>query len=174
LLPSHIYELGFFLEQNHQNGTLWKSWLSWHEDPLRHVAAVPSLLAAQWFGCKLPDALEEEIRRFPAGISRWFGALADAPLAGLFEVNKDAIWLHLALISSARDKYSLLARQLFPFWLPPLGSRWVQQGMGKSICERQSTMQNFITYVRWFVNRSFRHLRLLPPTLWRGLRMWSS
>jgi hypothetical protein len=174
LLPSHIYELAFFLHHNRHNEPLWKGWLSWHEDALRSVAAVPCLLAAQWFGCQLPGIVDEEIRHLPETVPRWFRAFAYSPLAALFHRNKDALWLHLALIDSAREKCFILSRQLFPLWVPPLRSRWVQERVGKSSTEQQKRIQAFFTYLYWFISRSLAHLRVVPLTLWNGLRLWSS
>lgn len=175
LLPSHIYEVGYFLHKNARNEALWKAWLDWHDSPVRVLAAIPSLLAAEWFACDLPLAVEEEICRLPETVHRWFKNFSNSPLGGLFEPNKDALWLQLSLISSPRDRCSVLARRLLPLKLPPLSSRWVQKVMGKTKSSpRESPIQTAVTYLNWFVQRSAYHLRMFPLTLWRGLKLWST
>lgn len=174
VLPFHIYELGFFLEHNRDNEALWRAWLSWHDDAARCAAAVPCLLAAQWFGCRLPSAVEAEIGRLPDGVRRWCATLADSPLTGLFQTNKDTLWLHLALVNSKRQKRSILVRQLFPFWVPPLSSQWVQQQAGLGSSEDKARIRRIFAYLYWFADRICVHLRLLPLTLWHGLRLWST
>jgi hypothetical protein len=175
LLPSHIYEIGYFLHHNAENQSFWKVWRDWHNDSLRAIAVVPSLLAVEWFGCRLPDLVEEEVQRLPESVPRWFQKFSDSLPAGLFQPNKDALWLHLSLLGSPREKSSVLVRRLFPLWLPPLNSRWVQEKSGDRDGNGQKRLwQKCASYLSWFVIRTIRHLRILPSTLWHGLRLWSS
>jgi hypothetical protein len=171
LLPSHIYELGFFLENNARNDALWEAWLDLHEDSLRSMAAIPALLAVRWFGCRLSGAVEAQIDRLPDVVHQWFGKFADSPLAGLFRHNKDALWLHLQLLGSAREKRSVLVRRLFPLWVPSLNSRWIQEKEDGGPPRRRWPMRNYFIYLTWFISRTLRHLRMIPLTLWHGLRL---
>lgn len=173
LNAGHIHEIAFFLQHNAENERLWATWLSQHDDQLRRLTAVSSLLAAQWFGCRLPEAVEEEIQRLPRIVPRWFRKFGETALVNLFEFNKDALWLHLGLIDSSREKASVLVRRLFPLWVPPLDSRWVQETDEEPRTER-GKLQKYATYFNWFGERVARHLRVLPSTLWGGLRLWSS
>ena len=174
LAPYNIYELGFFLHHNAENQQRWKAWRTQHDDRLRLLTAASSLLAARWFACRLPAAVEEEVQRLPAIVPRWFQKFGEPTLANLFEFNKDALWLHLGLIGSSREKTSVLVRRLFPFWVPSPNSRWVQESEDGSRLGHRSRLQKYMTYFNWFAERIVRHLRVLPGTLWGGLRLWSS
>lgn len=174
LAPYNIYELAFFLHHNAENQQLWKSWSTQPDSQLRLLTAASSLLAARWFGCRLPAAVDQEIRRLPGIVPRWFDRFGERSLVNLFEFNKDALWLHLGLIRSSRQRASVLVRRLFPFWVPSLNSRWVQESDDGSRVGPRGPLQRYATYCNWFVGRSVRHLRVLPGTLWGGLRLWSS
>lgn len=171
LLVSHIYELAFFLHRNADNTGLWETWLHWHDDQLRRLAAIPSMLAAEWFNCRLPAAVTAEINRLPKHVERWFRAFPDSPLETVFRPNKDALWLHLGLIDSHKARFSVLLRRLFPLWFPSLDSRWVQEGNGSLPVEQRGRWQKYVTYGEWFAHRTVRHMRELPRTLWSGLRL---
>jgi len=174
LAPYSIYELGFFLHHNAQNDRLWKMWPAQHDAGLRLLVVAAAFLAAEWFGCRLPGAVEEEIRHLPPVVFRWFKRFGESALGHLFEFNKDALWLHLALIDSSRERTSVLVRRLFPLWFPALNSRWVQEPDEGAGTERRNRLQKCITYLNWFVVRIARHLRALPSTLWGGVRLWAS
>lgn len=173
LMPSHIYELSFFLHQNAGNDSLWRTWLDWHDEELRSLAAVPALLAARWFAPLLPDAVAAEIDRLPGVVQRWFQKFSNSPLEGMFRENKDALWLHLGLLESARDRFSILLPRLFPLWMPGLNSRWVQEENGAGD-NRHRPVRRCATYLNWFVIRTIRHLRMSLLALWQGLRLWAS
>lgn len=173
LVPYHIYELAFFLHHNADNHELWKIWGRQHDQQVRLLTAACSLLAARWFGCRLPEAVEDESQILPRIVPRWFRKFGETALVDLFEFNKDALWLHLGLIESSREKVAVLVRRLFPLWLPPLDSRWVQESDEEPRTER-GQLQKYATYFNWFAERVARHLRVLPSTLWGGLRLWSS
>lgn len=174
LVPYSVYELAFFLHQNVDNQRLWKTWFAQHEPSLRVLTAVPSLLAAQWFGCRMPEAVADEIERLPAIVPRWLERFGDSMLISLFELNKNGLWLQLGLIGATRDRVSTLLRRLFPLWVPPLNSRWVQEPANDAGDGQGSHISRYGTYCKWFVQRSVRHLRLLPSTVWGGLRLWAS
>lgn len=174
LVPYSIYELGFFLHQNADNCRLWKTWLAQHDASLRLLIAVPSLVAAHWFRCHLPEAVREETERLPAIVSRWLERFGDSMLIDLFEPNKNGLWLQLGLIGATRDRLSILVRRLFPLWMPPLDSQWVQGASEQVGVIRTGRMRRYATYLKWFTDRSVQHLRLLPSTVWGGLRLWAS
>jgi hypothetical protein len=174
LLPLHIYELAFFLHQNKANDALWNGWLSWHDEQLRSSIAVPSLLASKWFRCCLPDVVSEEIGRLPAVVPHWFDKFGDSTLVRLFQFNKEALWLHLSLIDSARERRSMLRRRLIPLWMPPLNSPWVQHGYETRRKAGRGVLKKCFKYAVWFLTRVVRHLSILPSTLWAGLRLRAS
>jgi Uncharacterised nucleotidyltransferase len=171
----HIYEIGFFLQSSEANERLWTTWLHQHDKTIRRLTTVPAFLAAQWFGCRLPGAVEEEIGRLPTVVPRWLRTFGDSTLVDPFRFNKQALWLHLGLIESVRERFSILSRRLFPLWAPPLNSRWVQERDGEPWgTQPRPRFQKYTSYFNWFVTRVIRHLRVLPSTLWNGLRLWSS
>lgn len=174
LAPYSIHEVGFFLHHNAHNDRLWTTWLAQHNAELRPLVATAAFVAAQWFGCRLPEAVEEEIKFLPQVVFRWFKRFGDSSLVHLFEFNKDAVWLHLGLIDSSRERTSVLVRRLFPLWFPPLNSRWVQESDEGDGIERRSLLQKCAAYLNWFAVRIARHIRALPSTLWGGVRLWVS
>lgn len=174
LVPLNIYEVAYFLHHTSNNDPLWEIWLSQHDDDLRAVIAISSLLAAQWFGCHVPQPVKREIELLPAIVHRWCGEFAESTLVNLFEFNKDALWLHLGLVDSWNDKVSLVIRRLFPLWVPAFNSRWVQESNDGARVERRNLFAKCGTYFSWFTVRVIRHMGVLPSTLWHGLRLWSS
>jgi hypothetical protein len=97
---------------------------------------------------------------------------ADSSLDGIFHENKDALWLHLSLLDSPRDKFSVLWRRLVPMRLPPLDAHWIQDSVSDGPKGHRGPLRKEIKYFNWFVSRAAFHLRILLPTLWRGLRWW--
>ncbi|MGH9733456.1 MAG: nucleotidyltransferase family protein [Candidatus Acidiferrales bacterium] len=174
LVPLNIYEVAYFLHHTANNDSLWRNWLAQHDSDLRPLIAIPSFLAAQWFGCNVPSAVQQEIQSLPALVHRWCSEFGESTLARLFEMNKDAVWLHLGLIDSWPDKVSLLVRRLFPFWLPPFNSRWVQEKDEGGSVEPRNFFVKGGAYFSWFTTRVIRHVGVLPSALWHGLRLWSS
>lgn len=173
LAPASIHELGFFLHENADDEHLWNVWRERHDEQLRLLTAIPSLLAVHWFGCRLPAAVEDEISRLPDIVPRWIRRFGDSALVDPFRFNKNALWLQLGLIESKRDRFSVLRRRLFPFWLPPLNSRWVQESDESAGTGERGRISKCAVYFNWFAARTIRHLGLLPSTLWYGLRLWS-
>jgi Uncharacterised nucleotidyltransferase len=173
LHASNIREVGFFLHHNAANERIWKAWLMQHDDDLRQATAISSFFASRWFGCRLPGAVREEIARLPRIVPRWFEKFADSTLAEPFAFNKNAVWLQLGLMQSREQKIPVLVRRLFPLWIPPLNSRWVQQSRPVR-AEKLTFTRKSLTYAKWFGARVMRHLSVLPSTLWCGLRLWAS
>ncbi len=174
LLPYHIYELGFFLHNHAEDDPLWKAWLTWHDEKLRALAAIPAALAGEWFACRLPEAVAAEIASLPGIVPRWFRKFADLPPGDLFRPNKDALWLHLGLIDSPGAKASVFLRRLVPLRIPRIKHRWSLEGAGGDSGIRRWRFARYVKYARWIATRTVEHLRLLLPTLWHGLRFWTN
>ena len=81
---------------------------------LRRLEAIAFRLARAWFGCALGPVAEDEVSGLPARVEEWFEAFAFSPLESEFHPNKDELWLHLALLDSARDKLAVVRRRLLP------------------------------------------------------------
>jgi predicted MFS family arabinose efflux permease len=162
LLPYHVYEIAWFLHASADDGDFWKQWRELHDDSMRPLEAVCFRLAKDWFGCRLPLEAEEEIELLPAPVQQWFEDFGNCALADLIRPNKDALWLHLSLLESARDKRSVFFSRLFPTPVPPVQAvaRW--------------PLRIYRKFSGYAISRVSYHLRLLPKTVWGSLRWWWS
>lgn len=162
LLPYHVYELSWFLHTNADDGAFWKEWRGVHHDSLRSLEAVCFRLAKDWFACRLPPEAEEEIALLSAPVQKWFEDCGNSAVADVIHPNKDALWLHLSLLASASDKRSVFFARIFPVSVPPVRAvtRW--------------PLRIYRKFSQHAISRATYHLRLLPPTLWRGFRWWWS
>jgi Uncharacterised nucleotidyltransferase len=136
--PAAVFELARFLRLRAGEDTFWRQWLRWHDPRLRELESAGFRFAAAWFdgaGIRLRPAVEA-----------WFRMFAWSPIANLTGRNKDAVWLHLALLRKRRDRGQLLLRRLVPF-RPPRGNEDLAQ-------------------------RIRYHAGALAPTLWSGFRFW--
>ncbi|HEY2018559.1 MAG TPA: nucleotidyltransferase family protein, partial [Bryobacteraceae bacterium] len=116
--PFHVYEVARFLDLRVGDSAFWEQWRKLHSSELRRLEAVMFRLAAAWFGGALHRVPEEEVGQLPAATQAWFDEFALSPAAGLFRSNKDELWLHLSLLNSRRDRWSVAKRRLFPERLP--------------------------------------------------------
>jgi hypothetical protein len=169
LRPFHVWEIARFLHTHHDR-TFWRMWREWHAPSLRRLEAVAFLLARTWFACTLPAAAEEEVAALPAAVLTWFEAYGWSPIEGMFNPNKDELWLHLSLVETFVDRLSVMSRRLLPASLPgPIDA--------VHIPEEEMTLTRRITrQFRYFVyasSRAWLHTRLLVPTLWEGFKWWS-
>jgi MFS family permease len=114
----HVYEIAWFLERHAGEAALWNRWRELHAPELRRLEAIAFRLARAWFGCALGPVADEEVSRLPARVEEWFQAFAFSPLESEFHPNKDELWLHLALLDSARDKLAVVRRRVAPTQLP--------------------------------------------------------
>jgi hypothetical protein len=162
LRPYHVYELASFLQAHADDDWFWKEWKDQHDCSLRRVEAVSFKLATVWFACRISEDVEKEINNLPTAVQRWFHKYADSPLDSLVRPNKDALWLHLGLLESARDKRFVFYSSLLPTRVPPIEAvrRW---SLG--------TYAKFLTYA---ISRLAYHLRKGPETVWKGFRWWVS
>jgi Uncharacterised nucleotidyltransferase len=162
LIPYHVYELAWFLENNADDEQFWKDWRDLHDDSLRRLEVVCFRLATEWFACRLPNEVAKEIDCLPNSIQQWFLKYADSPLNALINPNKDALWLHLSLLESRHAKILVFCESLLPVRVPPTKAvgRW--------------SLRTYAKFLRHAASRLGYHLRILPLTLWGGLRWWWS
>src|SRR4029077_2836343 len=59
-----------------------------------------------------------ECDALPAPVRSWLSSFAWSPVENLTRANKDVLWLHLALLKSRRDRWSVATRRLFPLRVP--------------------------------------------------------
>ena len=163
---AHVYEIAYFLHTQADNEAFWNDWSSLHPQSLRRLEAVSFQLAARWFACRMPVAAREEIERLPEDVSLWFDAYAASPVQKQFRPNKHELWLHFALLSSARDRRRVLLRRMLPRTLPgPVDSVFVP--------DEQMTWQmrarRKMKYAAHLAGRTLHHARALPATLAHGI-----
>jgi hypothetical protein len=162
LIPYHVYELAWFLENNADNELFWKDWRGLHDDSLRRLEAVCFRLATEWFACRLPQEVTKEIDSLPNSVQQWFLKYADSPLNALIRPNKDALWLHLSLLESRHAKILTFCDSLLPVRVPPAKAigRW--------------SLRTYTKFLGHAASRVGYHLRVLPQTLWEGFHWWWS
>ena len=168
-----VYELARFLHRHADNEAFWRSWRDLHDDSLRGLEAISFRVAAHYFGCLLPEEVNREIDRQPLAIKMWFEKYEDSSLSALFRRNKDAIWLHLALIESPRDKRAVLFRHLVPTRIPSLEAPYIQK-TEKDGQNNAGAVWKRLRYVSYVSRRVYDNARILPSTLWHGVRLWWS
>jgi predicted MFS family arabinose efflux permease len=158
--PYHVYELARFLHTNAENGPFWEEWRELHDGSLRRLEAVCLQLAICWFACRVPEPVQREIVDLPQPAQRWFDKYSNSPLDALVHANKDALWLHLSLLESSKDRVFVFCAGLFPVRIPQARAvrRWPLHAYGR--------------FLKHAVLRVGYHLRTVPSTLWEGLR-WS-
>jgi putative nucleotidyltransferase-like protein len=173
--PYQVYELARFLHMNADNEQFWKTWRESHDDSLRCLEAISFRLAADRFACSLAEDVQREIHRLPIAVKRWFDSFAWSPFTAPFSSNQDGLWLHLSLLESSADKRSVLRERLVPTRLPPIER--VDLADGSSVTEgvQRSSSWKRARYVAHMIPRAANHVRMLPSTLWHGLRWcWST
>lgn len=167
--PSHVYEIACFLNAHAEDRSFWDEWLSLHQPPLRRLEAVVFRLASDWFGCRLAPQAAAEVERLPPATRAWFDEFATAPARSEFDSNKDELWLHLTLLESRHDVWSVMRRRLFPANLPlRAGSRHIPES------ERtwRRRLRAGMRYAGHTVSRTWHHAVALPRTAASGLRWW--
>jgi predicted MFS family arabinose efflux permease len=117
---SHLREIACILDSHAAGDALWTEWRALHSPELRRLQAVVFRLALEWFGCRMPPAAQEETERLPAATQAWFADFATSPASSRFDSNKDQLWLHLSLLDSRRDAWSVARLRLLPANLPSL------------------------------------------------------
>jgi len=141
----HVYEIACFLECRRDDAALWRRWLELHSPALRMLETIAFRLAQKYFGAPLPAAAGS----LPDGAERWLGSYAWSPVEAHFRPNKRELLLHLSLLETRADRWSVARRRLAPLRLPP-----PFQG----------------SYGSFVLSRLVHHARLLAPTLWELAR----
>lgn len=162
LIPHHVYELANFLHTRADDEPFWKEWFAKHDESLRRIQAVCFRLAAVWCGCRLSQEVEQEIDRLPSAVLQWFHKYSDSSLSSFPHQNQDALWMHLSMVESARDKLLVFCENLMPVRVP----------RGEAI--QRWSPRIYASFLRHAVSRLAYHLRVLPRVLWEGFRWWWS
>lgn len=164
----HVWELARYLNTHH-DPAFWRSWHKQHPPSIRRIEAVAFLLAKSWFACRISDEAEAEVGALPPPIHRWFELYAWSPLESTFRPNKDELWLHLSLLPSASDRWSVMRRRLIPASLPgPVAAIHIPNHQ-LTVARRIARSARNATFA---ASRAWYHARTLIPTLIEGARWW--
>jgi len=172
------YELGRFLDMHSGDREFWTQWKEWHDDSLRQVEATFFSLAREWFHCRMAEEVEQEIHRLPSGVQRWLEEYAYSPIRSILVSNKDALWLHLSLVESWRDQWSIFRQRLLGARMPPVAA--FEENASESDRARRapsnpgSRLRKHARHFAYVASRAAYHMRTFPSTLIRGLRWWWS
>ena len=109
----HAYEIAHFLHQTQHDDELWGAWTAAHSENSSTVETVAFRFATEWFGCSTHPVVDEEMKRLPVRVARWFELFSHSPL-DTERPNKDELFLHLSLLDNARDRRSVMVRRLLP------------------------------------------------------------
>ena len=109
-----VWEIAFFLHENADNDDFWSRWRQLHSPALRSLEALVFAIANVWFNCDVHESVRLEANSLAADVRVWLDHFALSPLKQRNEPNKDELWLHLALIPSARARFRVLLRRLLP------------------------------------------------------------
>jgi putative nucleotidyltransferase-like protein len=165
----HVWEIANFLDRYHADEGFWRRWDRQHPRSLQQIEAVAFLLAKTWFGCRVADIPSVEIDRLPPRVHRWFELYGWSPIESQFEPNKDELWLHMSLLDSFDDRWSVLRRRLIPTPSPQqVDSVHVPEDQltAEERAKRDSSNRSYAT------SRAAHHSRLLIPTLLEGVQWW--
>jgi hypothetical protein len=174
IVTSQVYELAWFLHRNANNHEFWNRWTEIHDEELRSFESVSFLLAATWFHCDLPEAVEVEINRLAVGTRRWFEIKSTSPSPmGWMRPSHDGIWLHSSLLTSTREKRQLVVGRLLPRRVLPVDAAIANWTPNSSPGEK-SGLRNYSQYFAQLFARGIRRLWVLPTTLWHGFCWWRS
>jgi len=166
-----IYEMARFLHTNVENRPFWTQWREQHNPSLRSLEAICFRLAKQWFACDLAEEVETEVRLLAPAVEQWLQRFNRSPLEGMFHPNKDGVWLHIALLESARDRLIVLRDALAPLRVPAVGAPG-QDVTREGKPKKSWPSQRYAKYLFYLTSRVVYHAKTLIPTLWRGAKWW--
>lgn len=169
LLAHKVYELAYFLHHHANNDTFWREWRSSHADELRNWQAVSFGLAHACFGCDLAPNVEDEINKLPGSILKWFTEYSTSSLKTYRTLNKDALWVHFALVRSLRDRLLVLMK-VFP------KAPDTERALGTAYDARQMLdgWKRFLRYGLYCLSRVPRHSISIPRILYHGVRTFAA
>lgn len=166
LLAHKPYELAYFLHHRADDHEFWDEWKHTHDEELRTWEAISFFVAASCFGCDLSPTAAEQIQRLPSPILKWVALHAKESLITYRTLNKDAVWMHVALVPSLVDKFMVLMR-MFP------KNPEIQRALGNA-AEQEPGFRSWtdsFRYMLYCISKVPRHVVSVPRTLYRGLRL---
>ncbi|HEV2401160.1 MAG TPA: nucleotidyltransferase family protein [Candidatus Sulfotelmatobacter sp.] len=163
LLAHKPYELAYFLHRRADDGEFWDEWKHTHDEDLRSWQAISFFLAASCFECNLSTAVAEQIERLPSPILKWIARHAKESLITYRTLNKNAVWMHVALVQPLLGKFMVVMR-MFP------KNPEIQRALGTSAKRDPDfrSWKDFVRYILYCLSRVPRHVVSVPRTLYRG------
>ena len=181
-LPSaeQVYGLARFLHTQAGAQDFWTAWPELHDPSLRRLEAISFRLASDWFGCKLPEQVQEEVDRLPVSLQAWFREVSKSGLRPRFGQTKDGLWLHFLLLQGFLDRARVLRKGLFFMGVPgvpeaPSHGDDVRNSLGtwKHLGSKAiRSYRQLAPYPAWFLSRTAIRLAKFPPFFLHGLRIW--
>jgi MFS family permease len=167
--PFHVYELARFLDAHAADAGFWNEWRALHSPAFRRLQAVAFRLAEEWFGCALSPVARQELEQLPHATQAWFGEFGAATANRLFSSAKPELWLHLSLLESRRDAWSVVRRRLLPFSLPgPVDAIYIPE----SEMQWHRKALKGLRYGAYVASRLKHHAASVFPTLRCGAVWW--
>jgi hypothetical protein len=166
----HVYELASFLHSHSEDQEFWHCWKQTYSERLRMLAAIAFVHAGCWFDCRMNEEVENEIKQLPEEIQSWLRAFAGSSLDGMFKPNRDWVWLHTTLLTSAKDKRRVVSSALIPKHIPGRGSPAISVKLRRAIAPRSSNPR--IQYFLFLRTRTISHLGMILKTLFRRAGWW--
>ena len=167
--PFHVYELACFLETHAADAPFWNEWRALHSAQFRRLEGVAFRLAAEWFGCALSPVAQMEADQLPAGTQAWFEEFGRATANQFYSASKPELWLHLSLVDSRRDAWSVARRRLLPVSMPgPVDAVHIP----KSQMTWPRRALKGLRYTSYVAGRVRHHGVALFPTLHCGAAWW--
>jgi len=167
----HVYELAIFLHSHADDDTFWSRWIEQHSPALRSLEMIAICHARDWFQCRLHPYIEQQIRDLPVSTATWLERFSNSSLENMFHQNKDALWLHLNLLQSNRDRWTLFKRVMIPPRIASLHAPIVQV-RNKRL--KQSSASPVLRYLSYLISRSASHAAANMGALFNGFSWWIS
>ena len=178
--PEQVYGLARFLHTQAHDHPLWRGWRALHDDPLRRLQTIAFRLASDWFNCRLPQDVREELDGLPVPIQVWFREFSKSGINSRFGSAKEGLWLHQEFLDSFQKKSYVLLRDLFfPVGILPSATARgddlenAQNKMRKWPSKTLGTRLQAIKYAGWLAQRGAVRLTKLPVFFWRTLRFYA-
>ena len=162
----HAYEIAHFLHQTEHDDALWTEWIAGRAATSPSLEAVAFRFASEWFGCKTHPIVEEQMKRLPARIARWFDLFSHSPLDPE-RPNKDELLLHLSLLDNPHDRRSVMVRRL----LPQTPKKYVEPGLADAEHSLRAVVNGKLRDASFFSARLVHHART-AANLIRSFYRW--
>ncbi len=168
----HVHELATFLHRHANDDEFWRAWKQSHSSAFRAVEAIAFYHAVSWFCCDIHEEVSKTFQQQNPELREWLSRFTGSSLEGMFQQNKDWVWLHAALLSSPTEKRRLIRRLLIPTKVAHADSPVIR--VKNREIKQGGNWLGYGYYLSYIVSRIATHARMIPTTLYRGLGLWFS